>query len=190
MWHTYTMNDIDAAKKYIQEGKVIAFPSDTCYGLAVDPTNPEAMQRLYALKSRSPEKAVSIIFPSINAAKEWAKVPKGTEEILKSNLPGPFTFLLTPTPAYPLNTEAVAIRIPDNPHTKKLSDVLGSSYTATSANISNEPACYSPSEMKVQGLHPDFIIDAGELPHNEPSTVIDLRSGEPVIVREGSGKLQ
>jgi L-threonylcarbamoyladenylate synthase len=179
---------IQAAADCIAAGRVVAFPSDTCYGLAVDPTNPAAMRKLYQIKARPQEKAVSCVFRSIDAIGEWAELIAELRAVLKNNLPGSFTFLLKPTGAYPLDG-LVGARIPDHPFTQALSEAIGQ-FTATSANRSGEPPCYSIGEMLAQlknGELPDLTIDIGLLSVVPPSTVVNLTTSPPTIVRQGGG---
>ena len=182
---------IKAAASCIAAGGVVVFPSDTCYGLAADPTNPAAMKKLYRIKGRPREKAVSCIFSSVDAIEQWALLTPETRRILEMRLPGAFTFLLKPHAAYPIRDEdaRVGARIPDNRFTQLLADAAGP-YTATSANRSGEPSCYEVDDLLKQlgaSESPDLVLDAGTLPSVPPSTVINLTTSPPAIVRQGSG---
>jgi L-threonylcarbamoyladenylate synthase len=182
---------VKAAAEYIANGGVVVFPSDSCYGLAADPRNSAAMEKLYLIKNRPAEKAVSCIFRSIDTIAEWAELSPAIITLLEMHLPGPFTFLLEPKLAYPLFSEdaLVGARIPDHPFTQALSEAVGP-YTATSANRSGEPSTYSIDELQSQlagGELPDLLLDAGVLPAVAPSTVVDLTVSPPTIVRQGSG---
>ena len=177
----------------LHAGGVTVIPTDTCYGLAADPTNARAMEKLFAIKQRPSEKSVSLIFASIDQIKIWAKISSAQELILKKNLPGPFTFLLEPMRAYPL-AGAVGARIPDFSFTARLSGVFGVPYTATSANISGNPSLYDSKEVEDiytgAPVEPDLMLACGVLSPNAPSAVIDLRNDQIQIVRHSSYKLK
>lgn len=197
------------AAETIRKGGVVALPFDTCYGLAADPANSEAVQKLFRIKQRAEDKAVSCVFGSIAMIEDWALLTDSNRTILENNLPGCFTFLLEPNDAYPFAAQGALLgaRIPDSPLTRALSLELGAPYTATSANISGKPAAYAVEQLLAQlendytgaifvgsGIHavelPDIVIDAGPLPHLPVSTVVDLTVNPLRIVREGGGVLK
>lgn len=167
------------AAEHIRDGGVVMIPTDTCYGLAANPHNTQAMEKLFSIKRRAEDKKVSCVYPSL--ASIAAHIPLSTwqQEVLGKNLPGPFTFII--------NDESV--RMPKHPFTQALADTLGDPYTATSANISGNPPLYSAAGVIEEFGEelPDFVIDAGELPNNPPSTVVDISNDTPVTIRSGSG---
>ena len=185
--------DIREVDQCLRAGCVTVIPTDTCYGLAADPTNARAMAKLFAIKQRSPEKSVSLIFASIDQIKIWAKISPVQELLLVKNLPGPFTFLLESARAYPL-AGAVGARIPDFSFIERLSGVFGAPYTATSANISGNPSLYDSKEVEDiytgAPVEPDLMLACGVLSPNAPSAVIDLRNDQIQIVRHSSYKLK
>jgi len=178
----------------IISGETAVVPTDTCYGLAANPNVKEAIENVYKIKNRDLEKQISCIFKDFDQIKNWVDLDERQEKILKENLPGAFTFILTPNKNYPLWGETAGIRIPESEFTKKLSAQINIPYTSTSANLAGEPSCYSTEEFLEQlekhPFKPDLIVDAGILPHNDPSTVVDIRDKEIKILREGSGKLK
>ena len=178
----------------IINGEVGVISTDTCYGLATNPNIKSAIEKVYQIKNRDLEKQISCIYKNLDQIKFWSNLTTNQEKILKDNLPGAFTFVLTPNINYPLEGETAGIRIPDNEFIKQLSQALDIPYTSTSANLAGQPSCYSIEEflgqLKDHPFKPDFIVDAGKLPYQEPSTVIDIRTSEPKILREGSGKLK
>ncbi len=187
--------DVAAAAAVLRAGGMVLFPSDTCYGLAVDPAQPAALERLYAIKLRPRERAVSCVFESIDAIAEYALVGTEARRVLELNLPGPFTFLLPPLPDAPLPFPMVGARIPRYPPTRALARSFGRPYTATSANISGREPCYRVEDFIRQCTDanvtdlPDLALDAGELPRTPPSTVVDLSTENLRIVRPGAGTL-
>lgn len=175
---------IKKAVEVIKKGGILVYPTDTCYGLGVDPENKEAMKRLLKLKGRTTSKKISLIVSDFGMLKRLCQIDQKQEEILKKYLPGPFTFILKKKEGGTLG-----VRIPDCPVTQLLAQELEIPYTATSANLSGEKECYSIkcllSQFKKERL--DLILDVGELPKNPPSTVVDLTKKEAKVLRRGSG---
>jgi len=175
----------------IQQGMTVVFPTDTCYGIAVDPCNQKAMDRLFLLKNRPHNKNVSCIFKDLEQVYAWAKLDERQNHILQKNLPGTFTFILTAKNECPIRQLTVGVRIPDFSFATQLSQIAQIPYTATSANIGGMPSCYKVEDFleqikSINGIYPDLIVDAGELRQNPPSTVVDLTKQKPVIVRQGN----
>jgi tRNA threonylcarbamoyl adenosine modification protein (Sua5/YciO/YrdC/YwlC family) len=185
---------LEITKDYLTEGKTVVIPTDTCYGLAANPNIKIAMDMIFKIKKREPEKLISCVYKDIDQVKKWCTVSYNQEVLLKTNLPGAFTFLLSPNNDYPLEGETVGVRIPNFEFTNKLSNILDFPYTSTSANLAGQPSCYSVEELLNQinneSFQPDLIIDAGKLPYQQPSTVVDIRDSEMKILREGSGHLK
>ena len=185
--------DIREIAQSLRAGGVVVIPTDTCYGFAADPMNARAMGKLFAIKQRPPEKSGSLIFASIDKMKAWAEISPAQELLLEKNLPGPFTFLLESTRAYPL-AGAVGARIPDFSFTKRLSGEFDAPYTATSANISGNPSLYDSKEIAHTftgvTVEPDLMLACGVLPYHAPSAVVDLRNDQIQIVRHGSYQLK
>jgi len=183
-----------SAARLIEAGAVVIFPSDSCYGMATSATKPEAIERLYKIKQRPADKEISLIFRNLDQVKQWAYVDQQQEKILTKNLPGPFTFILQAKPEAPFDSQSVGVRIPDNTLTRALSNLISTPFTATSANISELPSCYSVEEIQRQFSNkiyqPDLILDAGKLPQYPPSTVVDIRQGRRVILREGVARVR
>lgn len=186
---------VEEAVQVMREGGVIVYPADTCYGIGCDPTNTFAMEKLYSIKLRDREKGVSLTVRDIKMIKEFgmASLDEQAEEILRKYFPGPFTFLLVNTNFKYCPQSAVAVRVPDHALMGALSKNFNAPYTTTSANISGEPPAYSVAEMEEKLLNPEFLInvpdlvlDGGELPRNPPSTIVDLTSWPPKVVRQGA----
>jgi tRNA threonylcarbamoyl adenosine modification protein (Sua5/YciO/YrdC/YwlC family) len=183
----------------IKNSKVVAFPSDTCYGLAVAIDDTKAISELYKIKSRDSNKKISYIFSDISQIEKWAKVSAWQKVILATNLPGPFTFVLSTNESgatYSTVVDAnktIGARIPDFWFTKKLSFTLGKPYSATSANLSQHPECYSSqdvlNEFSGKMFKPDIVVDFGVLKPNPPSGVYDLRGDKIICLRKGAKDL-
>lgn len=179
----------------LQEGRVVVYPTETCYGIACDLRNPEALKRLFAIKKRPPHQPVSALFSSIEEAQGFVLWNERAEALAKK-LPGPLTLILPVHPQAPfaLYTTAdgipattLGIRVSSHPFAMQLARICGFPIATTSANVHGKPATYDVGSMFTQWNDtsdaPDCIVDAGTLPHCPPSTIIDLSSAQERTVR-------
>ncbi|MDR3290915.1 MAG: threonylcarbamoyl-AMP synthase [Methanobrevibacter sp.] len=184
---------IDHAIHILSEGGIIIYPTDTVYGLGVNIFNNDAVKKLYKLKKRDENKAVSVCFSSIKSALMLVEGNKANINILNKNLPGPFTFVMYKKrdlgfKFFDRNSHKIGIRIPKNEIAIELSKIFP--ITATSANESSMETLSTPKEIVKQLDHDvDLAIDVGPLKSDKFSTVVDLTKSEPIILREGSGNL-
>ena len=173
----------------IRNGEILVYPTDTCYGLGVDPENKKAVLNLAKLKGRPRNKKFSVVMRDLKMIKDYCIVGARQEKILKKYLPGPFTFILKEK----TGDETLGVRIPDCIFTQKLSNELQIPYTATSANLSGAGECYEIDcvlkQFKKSEIKPDLILDGGELKQNPPSTVVDLTQSQSKILRQGRGQI-
>lgn len=186
--------DIIKAAKTIMEGGLVIYPSDTVYILAVDATNQKAVDKLLAFKNRWVGKAISVAVTDIKMAKDYVTLSDNAENIYANLLPGPFTIVSEGKHKVAKGIEAengtLGIRIPDNKWIHDLVKIVGKPVTATSANLSGRTPNYSiesflkPLSKKKLAMI-DLIVDAGKLPKNKPSTVIDATNPEIKILRRG-----
>ncbi len=179
---------IEKASIIIKSGGIVVFPSDTSYGIASDPLNNESYRKVYSIKQRDPNQPISFIFKVIQSVEKVINLTKEQVIILEKNLPGPFTFVVKNNTSYFKHSFTIGIRIPNSPITQSLSKHLDNPYTATSANLSGQHTCYSVKEFLDQiqqtGIKPDLILDAGTLPTNPPSTVINIEDPfNPYFIR-------
>jgi L-threonylcarbamoyladenylate synthase len=183
---------IEEAAKWIRAGGVVAIPTDTLYGLAADPFSAAAVQRVFAVKGRSAERALPLV--AADAAQVVARLGRLSADAarLASRFwPGPLT-LLVPAPRALARdvtggTGRVGVRVPAHPVTRAICEAVGRPVTATSANISGEPATPDPSTVEnTVGDRIDLLIDAGATPGGPPSTIVDATGSAPVLVREGA----
>lgn len=189
---------IKKAAKVIKSGGILVYPTDTCYGLGVDPYNKKAVRDLRELKQREKRKPISVVV-NFKMLKKICQVEKKQEKILKKYLPGPFTFILNLNLRnlegrglkFIAKGNKIGIRIPDCKLTSALFNELNIPYTTTSANISGRKSLYNIKDILKQfkNKQPDLILDAGKLPKNLPSTVVDLTKKEPKILRKGRDKI-
>lgn len=180
----------------LRNGGLIIYPTDTVYGLGCDITNKSALEKLARIKGVRLDKAnFSFICESLsNLSDHVAQIETQTFKILKRNLPGPYTFILPGSNTLPSvfrKKKTVGIRVPDNEIALALVRKLGNPIVSTSIKDEDEVLEYTtdPSLIFDKWKHlVDVVIDGG-YGGNEASTVIDLTSGEPVLIREGKGEL-
>lgn len=173
---------------------LVVFPSDTVYILAVDPTNQAAVNKLLGFKNRWTGKAISVAVLDIKMAMEYVEIDINGKNIYTNLLPGPFTIVSQGKHKTAKGIEAengtLGVRIPDNKYVADLVRILKKPITATSANLSGRTPNYSvasflrPLSNKKRGMI-DLIVDAGKLPKNKPSTVIDITCPEIKVLRRG-----
>jgi L-threonylcarbamoyladenylate synthase len=177
----------------LKQGGLVIFPSDTVYGLLVDATNEEAVKKLIAFKNRPPGKAISV-FVTERFLNEHVTVNDSQQKLLEKLLPGPFTVILDSQHNVSKLLESekgtLGIRIPDYELVQELVKAFGKPITATSANLGGRPPHYAVEtllkelpESKKQLI--DLFVDAGKLPRNKPSTIVDLTTPQLKILRQG-----
>lgn len=165
---------IREAVKVLKNNGVIAFPTDTVYGLGANILSEEAVKKIFEIKKRNKKKSLSICVSSIFMLKKFAIVDKKSEIIIKRLLPGPFTFILPKTDKVPdyICKNTIGIRIPENKKALDIVNNLKIPITCTSANVSGEKDI---SDYKNIGLDVDFIVK-GKCKYKSPSMVLDLVS--------------
>ncbi len=180
------------AAALIRRGGVIGIPTDTLYGLAADPFNLAAVERVFRIKGRAETKALPILIGSMKQVSVLAKeVPEVFHRLAKAFWPGALTLIVDASDRIPLkvtgNTGRIALRWPKCPAVCELITQADGPVTGTSANLSGFPPCSSAEQVQKQlGDRLPLILDAGETGRTQPSTIIDVRNGEWVIVREGA----
>ncbi len=183
-------DEIKQGGEVIRQGGIVAIPTETYYGLAVNPFDREAVSRLFSLKKRSTAK------PLLTLIADKADLSKLTSEIpslyfpLFDFWPGPLTLIFKASKALsPLvtgQTGTVGARISSHPLAQKFVSAVGIPITATSANISGEPAAVTANEVyHAFGSKIDFVLNGGKTPGGKGSTLIGVRQGHLVLVREG-----
>ena len=185
---------VSQASQILQSGGLIIYPTDTTYGIGVDPANPIAMEKLIKMKDRDIAKGVSLILPSLEWIDRVGVTDVRITQIINHYLPGPYSFLLINKNFRYCPLSAVMIRIPDYPLTQSIANQLNQPYTTTSANFSGEPPAFSLADLEDSLLNPerivivpDLVLDGGALPNNPPSTIVDLTSWPPQVLRQGNG---
>ncbi|MBQ8498760.1 L-threonylcarbamoyladenylate synthase [Chlamydia sp.] len=167
----------------IKAGQVIAFPTDTVYGLGVALQAPKADERLFALKRRSSQKALSVYVSSLEELEMISQLSLGasSKKIAQAFLPGPLT-LITRHKNPKFSQKTLGFRIVDHPVVRQIIKQVGP-LLATSANISGFPSAVSSDEVKQDFLHEDVLVIPGDCSIGLESTVVDPEEG--VVYREG-----
>ena len=181
------MDLIGEAIEIMAGGGVILYPTDTVYGLGANIFNNDAVERIYEIKKRDQSKPLSVLVQNTESLELIADLNRSSREIINKWLPGPFTFILNKknvVSPYVSASSKVGVRIPDY----KIARALASLFpiTTTSANLTNECTLSNPQDILKQiGNDIDLVIDVGDLGAAKPSTVIDLSSSKPTLVRNG-----
>jgi len=182
---------ISAAVEVIRKGGIAAFPTETYYGLAVDPDNESALRTLYRLKQRESEKAVLVLIENLNKIDSIAAaVPDEYRILIKKYWPGPLTLIFpaktTLSPLLTGHSDTVGVRVSPHPTAEALVRAMGKPITATSANLSGKNPAKSAIEVKnFFGNRVDYILDGGETAAGLCSTLVGLRNEVLTIFREG-----
>lgn len=181
---------IKKVAQLIKNGGVVIYPTDTCYGVGASAFDKEAIRKVFELKGRDFNNPISVIVRNLRVVKTIAEVDKMQEKYFLKKLPGAFTLIFKKKKILPgeltagLNT--IGIRIPNYSITELLSYETIIPYTATSANISGKPQCYSLKDLLKQFRNSkiiDLVLDAGELPKNNPSQLIDMSKNYPKKIK-------
>ena len=178
----------------LQAGQVVAIPTDTFYGLAVDPVNLRAVDRIYELKTRSRHKPLSLLISDVSQAVELARGIDGAFDRLTERFwPGPLTIIVKAGSRLPLrvtaNTGNVALRVPEAAIPRAIVKELGLPITATSANLQGLPECtYANCVQEQLGGDLPMIVDGGPTARSTATTIVDLSAGGSswTILREGA----
>lgn len=177
----------------LRRGGVIAYPTDTTYGLGCDIFSKQGIRNIYQIKHRDARKPFSFICTDLSDVTRYAHVSNFAFKILKRHLPGPYTFVMEATRIVPdsvvTRQKTVGIRIPDDPIALAIVRELGHPLVTTSANISGEEPLHDPREINQRmGKQLDLVVDGG-IRLGNPSTVISLIDDRVEVLREGSGDI-
>lgn len=190
---------IGKALQVLQEGGVIAYPTETVYGLGCDPRDEEAVKRIFRIKKREAGKPVLLVAGSLAQVRHIVRLEGNALALAQRFWPGALTLVLPVLPGVRLAKRVVlrgevAIRFSASPIVRKLTRRYGFPIVSTSANLSGEPACMSVNEIKatfVSRKHaPDIVFDGGRLPGRKASTIVGFSaSGEGEILRQGAVRI-
>ncbi|RMH24502.1 MAG: threonylcarbamoyl-AMP synthase [Candidatus Hydrogenedentota bacterium] len=181
---------VERAADFLLEGKTVCFPTDTVYGVGVDATNPDAVERLYSLKERMREKPIAVLIHSTTQLRHIVQeIPHDLEPIMEKYWPGPLTIVFRRRAR---NFEAISrdntigLRIPNHYVTLAILSMVGRPLATSSANISGDVSAVEPHEALAQlGDRLDMLIDAGRTPGGSASTVLSVVEKPYRILRQG-----
>lgn len=182
---------VEEAAELLECGGVVAYPTETVYGVGADAFNDDSVRRVYDVKSRPHDRPVSVAVADTESLEDLARLNEKSRRLIEDLLPGPVTPLVPRRPELPdlvtAGSDLVGVRVPDDETALRLLGQTGP-LTSTSANVSGEPAATSPEELGEFGDRLDGVIDDGprESTGGMGSTVLDTTTWE--IVREGASE--
>jgi L-threonylcarbamoyladenylate synthase len=176
----------------VAKGGIIAYPTDTFYGLGADPGNPAAVRRLFEIKGRRTDQPILLLLSDAGEVNNWAAGVTPQASVLMNRFwPGPLTLVFKAKagvlPELTAGTGTIGLRVPGNGLTLDLLRSLGGVLTGTSANLSGRPSLRTAREA-AEALGPlvDLVLDGGETTGGKPSTVVDVSADAPRVLREGA----
>jgi L-threonylcarbamoyladenylate synthase len=183
---------LDDVRRHLDAGGAAAVPTDTLYGLAANALDAAAVERVFELKGREAGKPLPVVVRDADQAAELAQtLPPLFHELTAAFWPGPLTLIVAARaglpPALTAGQGTIAMRQPALRLLDALLRATGYPLTATSANLSGQPACRTAAEVERQlGAALDLIVDGGTSPAAVPSTMVDLSGASPRLLREGA----
>jgi tRNA threonylcarbamoyl adenosine modification protein (Sua5/YciO/YrdC/YwlC family) len=184
---------LKSAADVLKDGGLIVYPTDSVYGLGCDLLNKNAVEKIYQQKGNDKRKLLSFICPDLKGITEYAYVSNAAYKAMRHLLPGPYTFILNATRQVPKilleKRKTVGIRVPDNVVCQGLLAEFGRPIISTSACLTDQDFLSDPEAIAETFAHiVDLFLDSG--PGGlEPSTIIDFTQDEPVVIRQGKGKV-
>lgn len=184
---------IERAVQALRDGKVIALPTDTTYGIGASLFEKKAIEHIYLLKNHKRNKPLSILCEDLKMVSLFAHIDDAAYRVMRECLPGPYTFVMHAKRVVPklmmTRRKTVGIRVPNHAVTLAIIHALGDPIISTTAMSQDREVLDTPEEiLRVLGHGLEFVLDAGPI-RNEPSTVVDLTGPEPVLIRRGKGPI-
>jgi L-threonylcarbamoyladenylate synthase len=180
---------IAAGLDALRRGEVIAFPTETFYGLGADALDERALERLRALKGRGVEKAISVLVTAAMLDRVVAEVPPRARALMDAHWPGPLTLALPARPGLPeglVSDGCVAVRWSPHPVAQALVEGLGRPLTATSANPAGAPPPRDAAGVRAYFADRCLVVDGGQTPGGAPSTLVRVRGEVVEVLRSGA----
>ena len=176
------------------KGGLVAYPTDTFYGIGCDIMNKKAIEKIYRLKQRPKTKPFSFICPDLKDISKYAKISNMAYQHMKRLLPGPYTFILPGTKLVPkimlTKRKTAGIRVPDNTIALALARGIGRPIISTSATMPDDTVFEDPSLLHDHfGNHLAAVVDGGRVA-NSPSSVVSLIDDEAEVIRHGAGEVE
>ena len=189
---------IEEIKDALQDGAVMLYPTDTVYAIGCDLNVKSAVERVRRLKQLSNDKPLTFLCSSLSNIAEYALVSDSAYRLMRSLIPGPYTFLLPATKLVPRlvmspKRKTSGIRVPDHPVCQALLKALENPVISTSAHLADEEGKIPTIGLERAKLFDEFdglvdiIVDDGSEPGTQVSTIVDMTGEEPVMVRKGLG---
>ncbi len=181
---------LTAIAKRLNEGEVIAFPTETFFGLLARIDRPKALRRIFALKGRPPERALPVIVSNNTVAKSlWSLVPAESESLINHFWPGPLTIILPAHASIDMlitgGGDTVGVRVPGRVETRELCALAGGALVATSANPADHPPARSCEDIARYFGDKVFCHQTPPLAPSKSSTVLQMTQWPPLILRAG-----
>jgi L-threonylcarbamoyladenylate synthase len=183
------MSSIDEAVEALRRGAVVACPTETLIGLLADATNPDAVEAVLRIKGRGGEKTVALLVPDRAVARALAELSSEAEELARRHWPGPLTLVARARgEVHPALTQdgKIGLRVPGPSLSYELVTRFGGPLTATSANLTGEPAVANTSELDPRIRQAVDRVLEGASPGGPPSTVVDVSERAPRLLRAGA----
>jgi L-threonylcarbamoyladenylate synthase len=181
---------VEAALLVLKAGGLVAFPTDTVYGLAASVLDKAGIDRLYEAKKRSASKAIAVLVGDLDQLEQVTQtLPEGAQRLAEAFFPGALTLVVPRRPDLPENLSpgmTVGVRMPDHEFARRLLRATGA-LAVTSANLSGGENPRTAEEVMAQlEGRVELVLDGGSVPGGVPSTVVDCTGKNPVILREGA----
>lgn len=187
--------DIDQIVAELKNGATLVYPTETCYGLGCDANNVEAIDKIFEIKNRQKNKSVLVLVPELAMVLPYIEWNPTLQKLADKYWPGPLTIVVNIKSGCNLakgvvnEDGTIAFRVTAHHLASEISKKLNSPLVSTSANVSTMESPYdieSVLEMFVNlEVKPDFVIDAGALPHQSPSTIVRVQNGKFEVLRQG-----
>jgi len=189
-----TAKNIGEASRVVKKGGLVVYPTDTVYGLGCDPFNVRAVERVFKVKGERKEKPLPILASDIKFIEKIAYINEKARKIAERHWPGPLTLIVPKKPALPsivtCGLASVGVRIPNHPVALQLISLCNGLLVGTSANKTGEKSPKTAQEATKQlGRLVDIVLDGGPTPLSQESSIVDLTSRKPKMLREGPVKL-
>jgi len=187
---------IKEAADVVKKGGTVIFPTRTLYGIGVDAFNTAVVNRVFQVKKRPADKPVSVLVKSISDVSSLAaEVPSAAVKFMEAFWPGGLTIVFAARPEVPSSLTAgsgkIGIRVPEHPVAVKLIAALDCTLTGTSANLSGAPGADCIADLPIEITNNiDLVIDSGKLKGGIGSTVVDVTTDPPTVLREGEVSIE
>lgn len=182
---------LEAAESILKAGGVVAFPTESFYGLAADVHNEDSLRRLFSVKRREADQPLLLILSSMRHVRSYvSEIPQNAVRLMERFWPGGLTLVFRASrvvsPILTAGSGKIGLRVSSHPVARALARRMGGAVTGTSANISGQPNCLSAREVfDTMGEDLGLVLDGGETAGGKGSTILDITTAPPVLLRDG-----